>query len=54
MGKVPFVALGHVKALKSMDLSNNRIERIEDPFFKVTPFNRRKVFHSKAPFSLFF
>ena len=40
MGKVPFVAVGHVKALKAMDLSNNRIERIEDPFFQ--------VYHSKG------
>ena len=35
MGQVPFVPLGHVAALKHLDLSNNRIAKIEDPFFQV-------------------
>ena len=34
MGKIPFVSIGHVKSLKLLDLSNNRIEKIEDPFFQ--------------------
>ena len=35
MGQVPFVSLGHVGSLKYLDLSNNRIAKIEDPFFQV-------------------
>lgn len=34
MGKIPFVAISHIKSLKHLDLSNNRIEKIEDPFFQ--------------------
>ncbi len=34
MGQVPFVSIGHVRSLKHLDLSNNRIAKIEDPFFK--------------------
>jgi Leucine-rich repeat (LRR) protein len=33
MGKIPFVPISHVKTLKSLDMSNNRIEKVEDPFF---------------------
>lgn len=33
MGKIPFVPISHVKTLKVLDLSNNRIEKVEDPFF---------------------
>ena len=33
MGKIPFVAISNIKSLKTLDLSNNRIEKIEDPFF---------------------
>ena len=33
MGKIPFVAISNIKSLKQLDLSNNRIEKIEDPFF---------------------
>lgn len=33
MGKIPFVAISNIKSLKKLDLSNNRIEKIEDPFF---------------------
>ena len=29
MGKIPFVPLSHVKSLKSLDMSNNRIIKIE-------------------------
>ena len=29
MGKIPFVPLSHVKSLKSLDMSNNRILKIE-------------------------
>ena len=35
MSNVPFVSLGHVGSLKYLDLSNNRIAKIEDPFFQV-------------------
>ena len=38
MGQVPFVSLGHVGSLKYLDLSNNRIAKIEDPFFQVRNF----------------
>ncbi len=34
MGSVPFVALGHVKTLRSLDLSNNRVQKVEDPYYK--------------------
>ena len=34
MGTIPFVSLKHVRSLKHLDLSNNRIEKIEDPFFQ--------------------
>ncbi len=34
MGSVPFVALVHVRdSLRRLDLSNNRIQKVEDPFF---------------------
>ena len=39
MGQVPFVSLGHVGSLKYLDLSNNRIAKIEDPFFQVRKLN---------------
>ena len=39
MGQVPFVSLGHVGSLKYLDLSNNRIAKIEDPFFQVRNLN---------------
>ena len=29
MGKIPFVPLSHVKSLKTLDMSNNRIIKIE-------------------------
>jgi hypothetical protein len=35
MGQVPFVSIGHVRSLKYLDLSNNRIAKIEDPYFQV-------------------
>ena len=35
MGKIPFVAISNIKSLKTLDLSNNRIEKIEDPFFSI-------------------
>lgn len=34
MGKIPFAALDRVESLDSLDLSLNRIEKLEDPFFK--------------------
>ncbi len=34
MGSVPFVALGHVRTLRSLDLSNNRVQKVEDPYYK--------------------
>ena len=33
MGKIPFVPISHVKTLKTLDLSQNRIEKVQDPFF---------------------
>ena len=33
MGKIPFGPISHVKTLRVLDLSNNRIEKVEDPFF---------------------
>lgn len=35
MGKIPFVPISHVKTLRVLDLSLNRIEKVEDPFFTV-------------------
>ena len=33
MGKIPFEPISHVKTLRILDLSNNRVEKVEDPFF---------------------
>ena len=33
MGKIPFGPISHVKTLKTLDLSQNRIEKVHDPFF---------------------
>ena len=33
MGKVPFVPISSVKTLRVLDLSNNRIEKVQDPFY---------------------
>ena len=35
MGKIPFGPISHVKTLKVLDLSKNRVEKIEDPFFTI-------------------
>ena len=33
MGKVPFVPISHISTLKKLDLSKNRIEKLEDSYF---------------------
>ena len=35
LGKIPFMAISSMKSLKNLDLSNNRIETIEDSFSKI-------------------
>ena len=35
LGKIPFMAISSMKSLKTLDLSNNRIENIEDSFTKI-------------------
>ena len=35
MGKIPFGPISHVKTLKVLDLSKNRVEKVEDPFFTI-------------------
>ena len=35
LGKIPFMAISSMKSLKTLDLSNNRIENIEDSFSKI-------------------
>lgn len=35
MGKIPFISLENVNSLQRLDLSNNRIEKIEDQFSKM-------------------
>ena len=35
MGKIPFGPISHVKTLRVLDLSKNRVEKIEDPFFTI-------------------
>ena len=35
LGKIPFMAISSMKSLKTLDLSNNRIENIEDGFSKI-------------------